>query len=394
MESAYTGSIIAPIPGNALRGATLTSSVVESKINRNSPDFEKNTRRMVDLLTEIKNQEEADSARAADRKPSNAQHKKGRLTARERIAKLIDPQTPFFELGIYAAYEMYEEWGGAPAAGDSHRTRARLRAAGDDHRQRRHGESRRVLPDDGEESDPRAEYRHRESHSHDLSGRFRRRFSAPAGRCLSRYRRFWPRLSQQRRDERHGHSADHRHHGHVRGGRRLSAGDVRSHSDDRGLAACSWPARRWCRRPSARKCPPRNWAARRCTRRSAARWISASRTTNACLARIRALVDKMGHPPARALRPQASRSRPLYPAEEIYGIFSSDPARQYDMREIIARIVDGSQFEEYRAEYGQTLLCGYARIGGWAVGHRGQSKEACPDDRRRDRAKSAWNSAA
>src|SRR5437867_12214731 len=46
-----------------------------------------------------------------------SQHKKGRLTARERIAKLIDPQSQFFELGIYAAYEMYEEWGGAPCAG-------------------------------------------------------------------------------------------------------------------------------------------------------------------------------------------------------------------------------------------------------------------------------------
>jgi acetyl-CoA carboxylase carboxyltransferase component len=59
---------------------------------------------------------------------------------------------------------------------------------------------------------------------------------------------------------------------------------------------------------------------------------------------------------------------PLYSADEIYGIFSSDPAKQYDMREIIARLVDASEFEEYRAEYGETLLCGYARVGGWAVG--------------------------
>src|SRR5207253_2530670 len=50
-------------------------------------------------------------------KAIEAQHAKGRLTARERIAKLIDPNTSLFELGIYAAYEMYEEWGGAPAAG-------------------------------------------------------------------------------------------------------------------------------------------------------------------------------------------------------------------------------------------------------------------------------------
>src|SRR5262249_53093768 len=47
---------------------------------------------------------------------------------------------------------------------------------------------------------------------------------------------------------------------------------------------------------------------------------------------------------------------------------SADSGQQYDMREVIARIVDGSMFDEYRPDYGQTLLCGYARIGGWAVG--------------------------
>src|SRR5256885_11345438 len=45
------------------------------------------------------------------------QHEKGRLTARERIARLIDPGSDFFELGLWAAWGMYQEWGGAPAAG-------------------------------------------------------------------------------------------------------------------------------------------------------------------------------------------------------------------------------------------------------------------------------------
>src|SRR5262245_1234348 len=45
------------------------------------------------------------------------QHAKGRLTARERIAKLIDPKTELFEIALWAAYEMYAEWGGAPSAG-------------------------------------------------------------------------------------------------------------------------------------------------------------------------------------------------------------------------------------------------------------------------------------
>jgi acetyl-CoA carboxylase carboxyltransferase component len=88
---------------------------------------------------------------------------------------------------------------------------------------------------------------------------------------------------------------------------------------------------------------------------------------DACIARIRALADKMGAANPCLFSRVASRE-PLYPGEEIYGIFSSDPAKQYDMREIIARIVDASEFEEYRAEYGETVLCGYGRIGGWAVG--------------------------
>jgi len=87
----------------------------------------------------------------------------------------------------------------------------------------------------------------------------------------------------------------------------------------------------------------------------------------ACLERIRALVDKMGHHPA-ARFDRRSAEPPLYPSDQIYGIFSSDPSKTYDMREILARILDGSRFEEYRAEYGQTLLCGYGRIGGFAVG--------------------------
>src|SRR5712675_1875658 len=88
---------------------------------------------------------------------------------------------------------------------------------------------------------------------------------------------------------------------------------------------------------------------------------------DACIVRIRALVDKIGATGGAPFSHIAPRE-PLYSAEDIYGIFSGDPAKQYDMREIIARIVDASEFEEYRESYGETVLCGYARIGGWAVG--------------------------
>ena len=59
---------------------------------------------------------------------------------------------------------------------------------------------------------------------------------------------------------------------------------------------------------------------------------------------------------------------PIYDPKEIYGIIQKDTRKQYDIREIIARIVDGSEFHEFKALYGQTLVCGFARIWGYLVG--------------------------
>ena len=66
-----------------------------------------------------------------------------------------------------------------------------------------------------------------------------------------------------------------------------------------------------------------------------------------------------------------NREKPLKPKEdpkELFGILPKSRAEPYDMREIIKRIVDDSLFEEYKKEYGKTILTGYARIDGWAVG--------------------------
>jgi len=64
---------------------------------------------------------------------------------------------------------------------------------------------------------------------------------------------------------------------------------------------------------------------------------------------------------------------PFYDAEELYGIIPDDIKKQFDMREVIARIVDGSRFHEYQPAYGTTLVCGYARIWGYKVGILGNN---------------------
>ena len=87
----------------------------------------------------------------------------------------------------------------------------------------------------------------------------------------------------------------------------------------------------------------------------------------ACLDAIRKLMDKVGHFEKAGF----DRIEPAEPAKdpkELYGLFPADRVKPYDMREIIERMVDQSEFEEYKESYGKTLLCGYARIDGWAVG--------------------------
>jgi acetyl-CoA carboxylase carboxyltransferase component len=66
----------------------------------------------------------------------------------------------------------------------------------------------------------------------------------------------------------------------------------------------------------------------------------------------------------------SQRDSPKFSAEELYGLLNPAPGSSnvYNMREVIARIVDRSEFDEYKADFGKTILCGYARIGGRAVG--------------------------
>lgn len=87
----------------------------------------------------------------------------------------------------------------------------------------------------------------------------------------------------------------------------------------------------------------------------------------ACLDAIRRIFEKIGHF-EKAGFDRATPALPRKDMKEIYGILPADRVKPYDMREIIERLVDNSEFDEYKALYGKTLLCGYARIDGWAVG--------------------------
>src|SRR5271154_4955608 len=95
--------------------AVSINNVLPSKLDPSSLRFESNMRALADLVARVRNEEEK-IREGGGPKAIESQHAKLRLTARERINLLADAGT-FFELGLYAAYNMYEEWGGAPAAG-------------------------------------------------------------------------------------------------------------------------------------------------------------------------------------------------------------------------------------------------------------------------------------
>jgi acetyl-CoA carboxylase carboxyltransferase component len=353
----------------------LPSSVIPTHVDPKSPAYEKNVRRMVDIVTEIKN-EEVTLREGGGAKAVEAQHKKGRLTARERIALLIDHGRRFFELGVYAGYGMYEEWGGAPAAGTivglAHISGRMTMIIANDATVKAGAffpmTAKKVLRAQNIAIDNRIPTIYLVDSSgiflplqedvfpdtDDFGRVFRNnavmsamgipQITAIMGMCVAGGAYLPVMCDHILMTEGSGLFLAGPALVQAAIGQKVTAeelGGAKMHAQISGTVDFREP------------------------------------DDKACIARIRTLVGQLGHPPAPRFDRIASVA-PLYPAADIYGIFSSDPAKSYDMREILARIIDGSRFEEYRPEYGQTLLCGYARIEGWAVGIVANQKQNVP----------------
>ncbi len=88
---------------------------------------------------------------------------------------------------------------------------------------------------------------------------------------------------------------------------------------------------------------------------------------DACLAEIRSLMSKIGNQEHNHFN-RIEVQLPNFPADDLLALVPQDRAKPYDMYEVIARIVDDSEIDEYKAEYGKTIITAYARIDGWSVG--------------------------
>src|SRR5438270_6621519 len=340
------------------------ANVLTTKVDPTSARFEVNMRFLADLMSQVRNEGEK-ICEGGGIKAIESQHAKRRLTARERIGLLADPGT-FFELGIYAAHGMYEEWGGAPAAGvitGIARVHTRMVMIIANDATVKAGAffpmtSKKVI---------RAQNIAIENHiptiylvdsagvflplqedvfpdTDDFGRVFRNnavmsamgipQIAAIMGMCVAGGAYLPLMCDHILMTEGSGLFLAGPALVQAAIGQKVSAEDLggaKMHSEISGTVDYREP------------------------------------NDESCLARIRSLVEKLGYrraSPFDRKKPEA----PLYAAEEIYGIYESDATRPYDTKEILARLVDGSRFDEYKADYGKTLLCGYARIGGFAVG--------------------------
>jgi 3-methylcrotonyl-CoA carboxylase beta subunit len=343
----------------------VSDSVLKTGAQSKSPEFEKNARRAIDLLTTIKNEEEQIRV-GGGAKAIESQHKKGRLTARERIAKLIDAGSRFFELGIYAAYEMYEEWGGAPSAG----TITGLSKVC--------GRTFMLIANDATVKAgaffPMTAKKVIRAQNIAMENRIPTIYLVDsAGVFLPLQEDVFPDTDDFGRVFRNNAVMSALGIPQitaimgmcVAGGAYLPVMcDHILMTEGSGLFLAG-PA--LVQAAIGQKTSAEDLGGAKMHAQISGTVDFREPDDDACIRRMRALVDKMGAPNPSPFSHVKSRD-PLYSGDDIYGIFSSDPGKQYEMREIIARLVDASEFEEYRAEYGETLLCGYARIGGWAVG--------------------------
>jgi 3-methylcrotonyl-CoA carboxylase beta subunit len=347
-------------------------NVLASSIDTGSERFQLNVTAMRSLLAEFET-EQAVIRQGGGAKAIEAQHKKQRFTARERLDLLLDPGTEFHELGIYAAHGMYAEYGGAPAAGTitgvgrvenrlvmiiandatvkagaffPMTAKKVLRAqniALENHIPTLYlvDSSGVFLPLQEDVFPDQDDFGRVFRNNAVMSARGIPQMTAIMGMCVAGGAYLPVMTDHVLMTEGSGLFLAGPALVQAAIGQKVSAeelGGATMHAEISGTVDFKEP------------------------------------NDHLCIVRLRSLVSRLGHSAAAPFDHVAyddAQDAPKYSAEDLLGIVNPDPAavsQSYDMHAVIARIVDGSRFDEYKPDYGQTLLCGYARIGGFAVG--------------------------
>jgi acetyl-CoA carboxylase carboxyltransferase component len=295
------------------------------------------------------------------------QHEKGKLTARERIAKLIDADSPFTEIGLFAAYDMYKNEGGAPSAGvvtGIGKVSGRLCVIVANDATVKAGawfpmtckknlraqevsienrlpiiylvDSAGVFLPMQDEIFPDKEHFGRQFRNNAvMSSLGIVQIAAIMGPCVAGGA-YLPIMSDE------ALIVEGTGHVFLAGSALVEAaigekidneslGGARVHSEISGVTDYKMP------------------------------------NDDVCLETVRSLVAKIGHKP-HTMFDRITPSDPAYPSDELLNILPTSTLKPYDSYQLLARIVDNSEIDEYKAGYGKTIITAYARIDGWSVG--------------------------
>ncbi len=341
--------------------------------DRETPVFKQNKDDWVALISEFRHALEA-VRKGGGEKAIARQHKKGRLTARERIARLIDPGTRFEELMTFAGWGMYQEWGGAPSGGT-------ITGIG-----RIAGRDWMIIANDATVKAgaffPITAKKVIRAQTIALENRIPTVYLVDsAGVFLPLQDEVFPDQDDfgrvfylNARMSALGIPQIAAIMGNcVAGGAYLPVmTDALIMTEGSGLYLAG-PA--LVKAAIGQEVSSDELGGARMHHEVSGTVDFYEPNDEAAIERIRKLAALYAAPKlARWALERKDPVPPAYEPEDLYGLVSPDGSRPYDLREVIARIVDGSEFLEYKGGYGETLVTGFARIGGYPVGIVGNQR--------------------
>ena len=353
--------------------STTLNTTLASKLDPRSARSSNNAAGMTALVGQIR-QQQTEIREGGGAKAIESQHAKKRLTARERIALLLDPETELFELSLFAAFAMYEEWGGAPSAGV-------VTGLG-----RVHGSLCMIVANDATVKAgaffPMTAKKVLRAQTIAMENRIPTLYLVDsAGVFLPLQEDVFPDQDDFGRIFRNNAVMSAMGIPQITAimGMCVAGGAYLPVMTDHVLMTegsglfLAGPA-------LVQAAIGQKYSAEELGGATMHAEISGTvdykePNDHLCIARLRSLVAKIGHragAPFDRLSYDPEKDAPRYAASDLYSLLDPDPAKAaantYDMHELLARIIDRSEFDEYKPDYGRTVLCGYARIGGYAVG--------------------------
>ena len=345
---------------------------LQTKLTLDSPKAQGNQKAMLALVKSIHDEEEK-IRQGGGAKAIEAQHGKGRLTARERLKLLLDEGPEFLELGLWAAHGMYGEYGGAPGAGV-------VTGLG-----RVHGRLCMVIANDATVKAgsffPMTAKKVLRAQIIAMENRIPTLYLVDsAGVFLPLQEDVFPDTDDFGRIFRNNAVMSSMGIPQitailgmcVAGGAYLPVmTDTVLMTEGSGLFLAG-PS--LVQAAIGQKTDAEDLGGAEMHAAISGTVDFKEPNDEAAIARLRSLVEKMGERPAAAVFNRApfdpALDKPRYPAEELYALLDPTPGATnlYEANELIARIADRSEFDEYKEEFGRTVICGYARIGGHAVG--------------------------